>query len=113
MFELAALTLGLHLGTYHFDRERGYEELNPGVYAVYDGWTAGAYRNSEHGTSVYAGYTFRRVLGTPVDVTAGVVRYGAWGPLLVPSYKLPSGLRLSLLLPVEKRGGGIHASWEF
>lgn len=110
----AAIAIGMHLGTYHFDRERQYQEFNPGVYVVCDGWTAGAYRNSQNRNSAYIGKTFEHVLG-PVDVTiGGVVGYtrAPVVPMLVPSIKIGHA-RASLLLPVEKGGGGIHVSWEF
>jgi len=114
MIACTALAIGLHIGTYHFDRDRGYNEVNPGIYAECDHYTAGVYRNSLRKTSAYAGYTFERVLG-PIDVTVGgVTGYprAALMPLAVPSVKVGSA-RLSLLLPIEKGGGGVHLSWEF
>ena len=107
-----ALAIGLHLGTYHFDASKGYNDFNPGAYVVCDGWTAGAYRNSERKPSLYVGKTFRY----GVDITIGAVtgyKRAPLTPLLVPSYKLENGARLSLLLPAEKGGGGVHLSWEF
>lgn len=111
----AALALGIHLGTYHFDRNRGYEEFNPGAYVRCDNITAGAYRNSEGKPSVYAGYTGRPFASIPLDVTVGGVtgyRRSTVVPLLVPSVRIGDA-RLSLLLPLEKGGGGVHLSWEF
>lgn len=114
MITCTALAIGLHIGTYHFDRTRDYNEVNLGAYVECDHYTAGIYRNSLRKTSAYAGYTFDRVLG-PVDVTVGAVSgypRAALMPLLVPSVKLGSA-RLSLLLPIEKGGGGVHLSWEY
>jgi hypothetical protein len=108
-----ALAIGLHLGTYHFDASKGYNDFNPGAYVVCDGWTSGAYRNSERKPSVYAGKTFAF---SGFDVTIGAVtgyRRAALTPMLVPSHKFENGVRLSLLLPAEKGGGGVHLSWEF
>ena len=114
MLTCTALAIGMHIGTYHFDRSRGYNEVNPGAYVVCDRVTAGVYRNSLRKPSFYAGYTFERLLG-PVDLTVGgVTGYprAKLMPLLVPSVKLGHA-RLSLLLPIEKGGGGVHASWGF
>lgn len=114
MITCTALAIGLHIGTYHFDRDRGYNEVNPGIYAECDGWAAGAYYNSQRAVSVWGGKQFDRVLG-PVDVTVGLVAgysRAALLPLVVPSVKIGSA-RLSLLLPAEKGGGGVHLSWEF
>lgn len=113
MITCTALAIGLHIGTYHFDRSKDYNEFNPGIYAVCDGWTAGAYHNSERKVSVYAGRTFD--VG-PIDVTLGAVagyRRAPLVPMVVPSYKIKDGPRVSLLLPLEKGGGGLHLSWEF
>lgn len=115
MITCTALAIGLHIGTYHFDRSKDYNEFNPGIYAVCDGWTAGAYYNSERKASIYAGRTFERVLG-PIDITLGAVagyRRAPLAPMVVPSYKIDGGPRMSLLLPLEKGGGGLHLSWEF
>lgn len=91
---------GVHLATYHADRAAKYDEVNPGVYVMHNGYTAGVYHNSEGQTSYYAGYT------TPVwkfDVTVGVVAGYQRGltPLLIPSIKTPwYGLRVAFLPPV-------------
>lgn len=114
MITCTALAIGLHIGTYHFDRTREYNEVNPGGYALCDDYVAGAYLNSESKLSVYAGKTFKNVVG-PVDVTVGAVAGYSRSPVLplvVPSVKLGSA-RLSLLLPLEKGGGGVHLSWEY
>jgi hypothetical protein len=110
----ASLVLGLHLATYHFDRDRAYNEVNLGGYAQCESWAAGAYRNSERNVSVWGGKQFDQVVG-PVDVTVGLVagyKRAPVLPMLIPSLKAGNA-RLSLLLPLEKGGGGLHLSTEF
>lgn len=106
------IAIGLHLGTYHFDRNRDYQEFNPGTYVRCEDVTAGVYFNSERKTSAWIGV--ERKTG-PIDWTLGVV-FGYTRspvlPLVVPSYKVGS-TRVSLLLPLEKGGGGFHVSYEF
>lgn len=114
MITCDVIAIGLHIGTYHFDRTSDYNEVNLGAYAECDHYTTGIYRNSLRKPSVYAGYTFDRVLG-PVDVTVGAVSgypRATLMPLVVPSIKFNSA-RLSLLLPTNKSGKGVHLSWEF
>lgn len=102
---------GVHLGTYHTNREGSRQEFNPGAWAVCDGVTAGGYLNSRNKASFYAGYTM--TFG-PVDVTAGAVSgYGKPSPLLVPSIGLPHGPRIALVPPHDHRSGGVHFMWEF
>ena len=107
-----ALAVGLHLGTYHFDRSRHLNEVNLGAYVACDDVGVGLYHNSLGRPSVWAGYQFH--VG-PVDLTVGAVtgyRKAPILPLVVPSVRL-GHFRLSLLLPIEKRGGGLHLSTEF
>ena len=110
----AETTIGVHLGTYHFNRSARLQEVNPGVYAVIDGHTFGMYHNSYGGTSSYYGYTARNVLG-PVDLTVGGVSGYAPGAvvqaMLVPSVKVGS-FRVGLVLPRSKGGGALHLSYE-
>lgn len=49
--------LGVHLLSLHAPK-REYETFTPGVYLRAEGWQAGVYRNSEAGTSAYAGRMF-------------------------------------------------------
>lgn len=110
----ASLILGAHLATYHFDRSRDYNEVNLGAYVQCGQVVAGVYHNSERGVSVWGGHQFARVVG-PVDVTVGLVagyKRSPVLPMLVPSVRLGHA-RLSLLLPLEKGGGGVHLSTEF
>ena len=110
-----SFTIGFHLYTYHFDKSQGYNNVNPGIYVVKDGWTAGAYYNSERKASAYAGYTFFKVFGVPIDITLGAItgyEKAAVLPLVVPSVAW-KGVRLSLLLPPERSGWAAHISYEF
>lgn len=108
---------GAHLGTYHFDRGQSYQEVNPGVYTIQTDpqgrrWIAGAYLNSIRRPSVYLG----RVVSTGrVDwALGGVTGYHLPVlPLIVPSVRFAGHWRASLLLPVDKHGGGLHLSYEF
>ena len=109
-------TLGAHLATYHADREAVFDEFNPGFYVMCDGYTAGAYHNSEGGASAYVGYT---VSVGPVDLTVGVVGGYSAGPMpmVIPSVRLPvAGLRLALLPPIpfaKQNTAGIHLMKDF
>lgn len=113
MFTCAAIAIGLNIGTYHFDRSAGFQEFNPGGYAVCDGWVAGAYYNSYKRTSVHAGYVFQ--LG-PVDVEVGLVSgYPASKllPAVVPSVRIGNA-RIALIPPSgEKRKGGLTLALEY
>lgn len=113
MLTAVTVVIGLHIGTYHFDRDRHYEEFNIGVSATLGDNTAGIYRNSEGRASVYGARIWRA--HKHLDVAFGLVtgyQRAPLVPLVVPSVKLGDHLRLSLLLPAEKGSGGIHFSWE-
>lgn len=107
------VTIGVNLGTLHFDP--GYENFNPGVYVTVDNVSGGVYRNSFGKLSAHAGYVFRGVFGSPIDINVGVVTGYPRAPvlpLILPSIKV-YGFRFSLLLPVDKSSGGVHVSYEF
>lgn len=113
-----AIAIGLHLGTYHFDRSKEYNEVNLGIYAMCDGYTAGYYRNSYHRDSFYAGYTWEK---GPFALTAGAVTGYRRGikvggeyiaPMVMPSVKL-GHVRLTVVPPVGRVDGGVHFSVEF
>lgn len=110
---LDAFILGLNLATYHFDRSRDYCETNPGIYVLHreSRLAGGMYRNSECNLSAWAAKQWG---WAPFTLSVGVVigySRAAVLPLVVPSVKLGPA-RLSLLPPVEKRGGGLHLSIE-
>lgn len=111
-----SLAIGVNLATYHFDRSADYQEFNPGIYAIIDDtFIAGAYFNSERKTSLHAGYAFRGIFSSPIDLQLGFVTGYSRGkilPMAIPSVKV-YGVRFSLLLPMEKSGSAIHASFEF
>lgn len=45
--------------TYHLDRDKDYNEINPAlIYENKDGWTFGAFENSYYNTTVVAGRQF-------------------------------------------------------
>ncbi|WKB52992.1 hypothetical protein [Eleftheria terrae] len=69
----ADTTIGLHLGSQHYPA-RDLNNVNPGVYVLHDGWTAGVYRNSYRRPTVYGGYSWNLYRGDWVrlDLTAAV-----------------------------------------
>jgi hypothetical protein len=102
-----ALAIGVSIASYHFDRDIPYQEINPGVYAICDKWTAGVYRNSFNDLSVFAGYSLE--LG-PFSIALGVVTgYGRYGksvqPLIFPSVKI-GPVRLGVIPPPEPKAKG-------
>lgn len=110
---LQPTAMGLHLGSWH--SQPGYNNANPGVFAQWDGWTAGIYRNSEFATSMYFGHTWESRSATPLDLrvalTAGLIsgyRRASVLPLLVPTVSVgvasKTRLQLSYVPPIEKLG---------
>ena len=69
----AETVVGLHLGSQHFPA-KDRNNVNPGVYVMHEGWTAGAYYNSFHKPTVYGGYTWSLAKGEwlRLDVTTAV-----------------------------------------
>lgn len=68
------------LASYHFDRDKRYREINPGLgleHRLSDTWSvsAGFFRNSfdRHTNYVFAGYTPVEVMGWRTGVVAGAV----------------------------------------
>jgi len=114
MIGCTALAIGIHLATYHFDRDLTYKEFNPGAYVACDGYTVGGYRNSENKNSVYVGYQFTNVLG-PIDIFLGAATgysRASVVPMLIPSVKWKT-IRLSVVPPMKDTSGGAHLSLEF
>jgi hypothetical protein len=112
---LAAVTIGVHLGTYHFDRNRGYNEFNPGVYVRDESWTAGAYHNSERSNSAYLAY--RAATFGPVSVHVGAVtgyKRSPVSPMVVAEYAVSERMRLVWIPPSpDGNKGGLHLAAEF
>jgi hypothetical protein len=111
-----AQTIGLHLGSHH--TERGYCGANPGAYyRSRDGWTVGAYRNSEcRRWSAYAGRTWEYEFPSrwALAGTAGVVtgyRRAAALPMVVPSLRTPYYRNVALRVAYLPRLGGMPETW--
>lgn len=109
----ASLVLGIHLATYHFNREEKYQNFNPGVSIECNNYQFGSYYNSHKKTSVYGAYNIKRLVG-PIDLSLGLVTGYKMPltPLVVPSVKL-GDVRISLLIPTSMNSGGLHFSKEF
>jgi len=109
MFE--GLILGLHLLSFHAPA-KDFNNVNPGFYIrANNGFTAGAFYNSERHTSVYAGVT--HAFG-PVDLTFGLItgyRRAKVLPMLAPSYKLNKAVRIVVLPSPE--AVAVHLTMEF
>lgn len=122
MITAAAIVVGMHLSTAHFNMAPGVamQDRNPGLYLRFsNGATGGAYRNSEGRVSAYAGWTFSSANGRWSITAGGVTGYRdeRVGPLLVPSVRLGSAaglsVRLSYLAKTRKDGAqGVHLSIE-
>lgn len=104
------VTVGVHVATYHFKRDAGYTEFNPGLYARSGQWQAGAYRNSQNRLTAYAvrnfeiaGFALSLGLATGYGKTVSLIGGLSWrfdsGPALTLFPKAPKG-----------RSGGIHLS---
>jgi hypothetical protein len=85
---------GLLLGpmaSYHFDRSKDFNEINPGIgYMTKDGWGGGVYKNSYNRPSFYAGKEMRYPVNGLLDaaLTLGAVTgYPAKDvlPMVLPS----------------------------
>lgn len=106
-----AVTIGLHLHSTHFGSE-GVNNNNLGVYVVADQWVVGAYRNSLHRNSVYAGYVFETKSKLFALTVAGITGYSHTKVMVAPSVKL-GNFRISGIPPVLKQPGVLHLSAEF
>lgn len=108
--------VGVHLGTYHFERN-GQREFNPGVYVNCDGVTAGLYVNSHSKPTWYAGRTFEHgIFALTVGVGTGYQtgeQKQSLSPLVLVSVKLPAGFRLGAFPSHGKKSGGLHLTKEF
>jgi hypothetical protein len=112
----AETIVGAHVGTWH--DKPGFNNVNPGAYVVHDGWTAGAYRNSERGTSAYAGHTFEtddRRFALLVGAVIGY-RNAPIKAMALPSLRIGSddlAARLTFVPRAEKGGtNAVHFSIE-
>jgi hypothetical protein len=111
---LAAISIGIHLGTYHVERDRGYNEWNPGIYVRGGDWTAGAYRNSERGNSAYVAYKALALGRASLHVGAVTGYKRGPGPLAVVEFAVGDNLKLIWIPPAPQAGkGGVHFAYEF
>lgn len=103
-------TTGVHALSFH--AHGGYEAVTPGLYARSpDGWTFGAYRNSQRGSSAYFGHTWERNgFALTLGAVTGYARADVL-PMVVPSYRFKSGIRLSLI-PNPFGASALHLSFE-
>lgn len=106
-------TFGVHIGSHHFP-DAGMNNFNPGAYYTTDASiTVGGYLNSHRKPSFYAA---KVVHAGWVDVAlGGVTGYPAAPimPLVVPSIRFGSGLRLALVPKGHFNRAAVHAMWEF
>lgn len=77
--EADGLTVNVHLASKHINAE-GFNEVNPGLGIDYNGWIAGAYKNSFSKRSVYFGKSF--AFNDYTGIKAGLVTgYGSISPM--------------------------------
>lgn len=114
MLDLCCIALGLHIGTWHTDRDRGLRDFNPGIYARVDRWQFGLYHNSQRAQSLYASYAFPLSRRWAIHVGA-VTGYdhARIAPAVVLSYSFDGGVRLVGIPSTPKNSGGVHLAYEF
>jgi len=105
---IISCVLGLHLATYHFDRNEGLNEINPGAYVSCNDFVVGTYRNSNDNQSSYVGYTIHK---WNIDfLVGGIAGYeNKIVPAILPSYKYKS-VRFTIIPAYQP---GIHISIEY
>lgn len=88
----AETTVGVHVGSWH--SEPGFNNKNPGVFVIHNGFTLGTYYNSNKYQSYYAGYTFKKQLNSifSVQVTAGAIKYDKFYPMILPTLGINNSL---------------------
>jgi hypothetical protein len=118
---MAETVVGLHIGTKHFDTDKQWNDVNPGVYAKFNnGFTAGVFKNSESKTAYYLGTTVSKSVSQQLEFSAtmGVMRGYSQGTMLfvLPSvaYKFDDyALRLGYVPKINKQGAsGLHLMFE-
>ena len=117
--------IGVHLGSYHFSSDGN--NVNPGIYGVVDGWTAGTFYNSKRRQSFYGGYTWESDEWKRLSaaVTLGLITgYGKGAtpyPMVIPSIGWRHGLlgKASVLRIMfvprasHQKSHALHASMEW
>jgi len=119
----AAITVGMHIGSYHTFKNSEFNNVNPGVYVAYNSYVVGTYKNSLDKQTVYAGKVFDITENCRYDVMLGAATgYNVGGssviPFIVPSAKFNIAdtfvLRTSVIPQVTSegsvRGAVFHAS---
>lgn len=117
------MDIGLDLYSYHLNTQAGLNNNTPGVYASFEGATAGVYRNSHDRTSVFAGYVFEtsdRKLALLAGAVSGYKPEGKSKilPMLIPSLRLALASQWALRAsyvprPPHGDSASIHLSLEF
>lgn len=116
--DTAIKAVGVHIASYHAPAG-DFNNYNPGLYLrLNNGFTAGAYYNSERHTSAYAGYTHEwGRLAVTVGAITGYRRTNVM-PMVVPSVRLGkienATFRLAYVPRIERNGAhAIHLTAEF
>lgn len=109
MFDLGAITLGLHLVSAHLPDDGHRQNINPGIYIMAEnGLTAGILRNSVNRATAYVGGSkewgrFSVMAGVQFYQSPGysqelrITKSSQFLPIVAGSVSLPAGLRLSFL----------------
>lgn len=117
--------LGAHLATYHFNREKNYNEFNPGLYASVqkDDWdcnpTSGFFKNSFSRQSIWLGCTFH--LTKEKDwrlIIGGATGYKNVKPMYLVQYnkKITNSMfgGVTFMPPADTSGSaGLHLTVEY
>jgi hypothetical protein len=114
VLDLAAIAIGVHIGTWHARNDHGLRDFNPGIYARADRWQIGVYHNSIRRTSLYVSYAVP--LTERVSLNIGAVtgyQHMTVAPAAVLVYRFDNGLRLAGFPHTPKSSGGMHAAYEF
>lgn len=113
MLDLAAVAIGVHIGTWHFDRKTDYNEVNLGAYVRMDRWQVGAYNNSHRKLSVYGAYAIPIAQRLSLHIGAASGYGHSVVPLLTLTYSFDAGPRVALIPSSPKGGsGGVHLAYE-
>jgi hypothetical protein len=109
----ASLAVGYHIATsHHANHRHDLNEFNPGLYVQCDSLVAGGFLNSLGKPSLYGAKAVEASRG--LDLVLGVVTgYGGVSPLLMVSYRMKDGTRLSWIPTTPMNVGGLHLSQEF
>lgn len=97
----------LHGPSYHFERDKGYNNANYGLGYKFDNLLViGAYHNSNERVSTYAGYhfSFNEHVGVVLGVVTGYQKHDIW-PAAVITFTAPIGNRWNLhfnVIPVRE-----------